>query len=133
MKKIYLLSLFLIVFTSCSRDNDTIPEDTSGDIQGTWQLKAFYISGVRQPLSTCRLNESIAFEQNSIIIVKTQETSNAPCNISTENGTFSRAANTLSITFPNENSTVKIKELTKVKLVIIPENNQETLQYEKAQ
>lgn len=132
MKKIYLLSLFLIILTSCSGDSEIIPEDTSGNIQGVWQLKALYASGIRQPLSACRLNESMAFEQNAVIMVQANETGNTSCNISTVNGTFSRSDNTLLITFPNENKKVKIKELTKVKLVILSENNTERMEYEKA-
>lgn len=132
MKKIYLLSLFLIILTSCSGDSEIIHEDTSGNIQGVWQLKALYASGIRQPLSACRLNESMAFEQNAVIMVQANETGNTSCNISTVNGTFSRSDNTLLITFPNENKKVKIKELTKVKLVILSENNTERMEYEKA-
>ncbi|MCC9064831.1 lipocalin family protein [Flavobacterium piscisymbiosum] len=127
-----MLSLFLLILTSCSNSSEIIPDDTSGDIQGVWQLKALYVSGMRQPLSECRLNESLAFEQNSIIVVQTDETSNTSCDISTVEGTFSRSDNTLSITFPKENRKVKIKELTKAKLVIISENNAEMMQYEKA-
>ncbi|MCY1466072.1 hypothetical protein D9M71_843030 [compost metagenome] len=65
-------------------------------------------------------------------MVKTEEKVNAPCTITTVEGTFQRTDNTLSITFPNENKKSKIKELTAVKLVLISENAAETLEYEKA-
>lgn len=133
MKKLLLLPLLLMVLTSCSQESDTIPDDTSGDLQGTWELKALYVSGVRQSLSPCRLNQSMAFEQNSVVMVQPDETGNASCTLSTIEGTFTRTDNNLTIAFTNENRKMKIKELTAVKLVILPENSQETLQYEKAQ
>ncbi|PBJ10182.1 lipocalin family protein [Flavobacterium sp. ACN6] len=132
MKKLLLLSLLQSILISCSNDNDIIPDGTSGDIHGSWQLKAVYVSGVRQSLSECRLYEGVAFEDNSIIMVKTEEKVSAPCTITTVEGTFQRTDNTLSITFPNENKKSKIKELTSVKLVLISENAAETLEYEKA-
>ncbi|MFQ6601940.1 lipocalin family protein [Flavobacterium sp. C3NV] len=132
MKKLLLLPLLLMVLTSCTQESDTIPDDTSGDIQGTWQLKALYVSGVRQSLSPCRLNQSMVFEQNSVVMVQPDETGNASCTLSTIKGTFTRTDKNLTIAFNDENWKIKIKELTAVKLLILPENSEEALQYEKA-
>ena len=132
MKKTLLLSLLFTIFLSCSGDSETIPDDTSGDIHGVWQLKAEYVGGMRQVMSDCRLNENIAFEENSIIMVQPAETGNATCTLTIAEGTFKRTDNTLSITFPNENRKAKIKELTAVKLVLISEDSAKTLEYEKA-
>jgi hypothetical protein len=131
MKKL-VLSLLFISLLSCSGDSEIIPDNTSGDIHGVWKLNAEYNNGVRQGLSECRLQENMAFEDNSIIMIKTDESSGANCSLSTIQGTFSKADNTLSIVFPNENIKFKIKELTTVKLVLIPENSLKTFEYTKA-
>lgn len=132
MKKIFLLSMLVIILVSCSSENDNIPDDTSGNIQGTWQLKAEYIGGVRESLSECRLNENMSFDGTAVIVVKSDETGNVNCNLSTQEGTFIRTGTNLSIAFTNENLKSKIKELTTVKLVLIPENSDKTFEYERA-
>ncbi|WP_289659994.1 lipocalin family protein [Flavobacterium panacagri] len=131
MKRI-LLAAFLIVLASCSDSSELIPDDTSGDINGVWILKAEY-EGIRLPLSDCRLNENIAFEDNSVIMVKAEETGNSGCTLTTVEGIFSKTGTSLSIELTNEKVEYKIKELTKTKLYLIPANSTKAYVYERAE
>ncbi|MFD2942444.1 lipocalin-like domain-containing protein [Flavobacterium notoginsengisoli] len=133
MKKILLSTLILIGLASCSGSNDIIPDDTSGDINGVWILTAEYDDIIRQGLSECQLNENIAFEGNSVVMVKTDETGNSGCTISTVEGTFSKTGTSLSIQTANENKQYKIKELTKTKLHLFPSNSTKSYVYERAE
>nr|WP_294785760.1 lipocalin family protein [uncultured Flavobacterium sp.] len=133
MKKIFLLSIILTVLFSCSSDSDIIPDDVSGNINGVWVLKAEYNDIVRQPLSECRLNENLAFEGTSISMVKAEETGNTGCTLSTAEGTFSKTETSLSIKIGSTTTNYKIKELTKTKLFIFPENSAKAFEYERAE
>lgn len=131
MKKLLLLSMFFSVLLSCSSDGDIIPDDTSGNISGGWILKAEYHEMVRQPLSECRLNENLFFEGTKIATTKAEEISESNCNLTAAEGTFLRSDNNLTITLPNESLTFKIKELTKVKLVLNVESSGKSFEYER--
>lgn len=131
MKKLLLLSMFFSVLLSCSGSSDIIPDDTSGNILGGWDLKAEYHEMIRQPLNECRLNENLFFEGNKITMRKPLEDSQIICYFTSVEGTFLRSDNNLTITFPNESLTFKIKELTKVKLVLNQENSGKSFEYER--
>lgn len=132
MKRI-LLTAFLIVLASCSGSSEVIPDDTSGDINGVWMLKAQYGDNGREGLTECRLLESISFEGNSVIMVKADEKGNSECNVSTSEGTFTKTETNLLLTVGNENIQYKIKELTKTKLFVLLANSSKAFTYERAE
>ncbi|MBW1655667.1 lipocalin-like domain-containing protein [Flavobacterium quisquiliarum] len=133
MKKVFLASLVLTILTSCTGSSDIIPDDTSGDINGVWMLKAQYGDNGREGLTECRLLESISFEGNSVIMVKADEKGNSECNVSTSKGTFSKTETNLLLTIGNENIQYKIKELTKTKLFVLLANSSKAFTYERAE
>ncbi|KFF02906.1 hypothetical protein B0A68_05555 [Flavobacterium reichenbachii] len=126
------MTMLFTCFWSCSNDSEIIPDDTSGDIQGAWILKAEYTGGIRQPLSECRLYETISFSGTEILLVRTDESETKTCSLTTYEGIFARTGTSLSVTLPSENFKVKIKELTAVKLVLIAENSGKMTEYERA-
>jgi len=63
MKKMILfLSVFALVFTSCSSDND---DDAPIDpLVGTWKYYKFFENGVEQTVSDCESEETFVFNSD---------------------------------------------------------------------
>nr|WP_322624373.1 lipocalin family protein [uncultured Flavobacterium sp.] len=130
MKRILSLLLFIGLF-SCTNSSETVPDDTSGNIEGVWQLSAKYSNGVRQNLSNCNLKEKLQFQEDSLFIASPAEMGNNICNVETKKAVFSVTNNVLSIKISEENTNAKIKELTKTKLVLVSEDFVEISEYER--
>ncbi|WP_225035384.1 lipocalin family protein [Winogradskyella sp. SM1960] len=63
MKKVFLLlSVFALVFASCSSNND---DDASIDpIVGTWKYHKYFENGVEQTVTDCEKEETLIFNSN---------------------------------------------------------------------
>ena len=63
MKKLILcLSVFALVFTSCSSDDDSSP--AQDQLIGTWNYYKYFENGDELPLEPCESEETIVFSAN---------------------------------------------------------------------
>jgi len=63
MKKLILcLSVFALVFTSCSSDDDSSP--SQDPLIGTWNYYKYFENEVELPLEPCESEETIVFSAN---------------------------------------------------------------------
>jgi len=81
MKKIITLFTFIILFTSCSEENNPSPDS----IIGLWKINKVIIEGEESSLSGCFQFETIEIFQNRTLVRKIyKEDSSNNCSINSE-------------------------------------------------
>ncbi|WP_298548838.1 lipocalin family protein [uncultured Aquimarina sp.] len=81
MKNLFVSTLvvFLVIFSSCSSDDDTSdPVVVSDPIIGTWKITKSTINGIDQSLNACALNSTWAFLEDGTLVMTIFE-SNGVC------------------------------------------------------
>ncbi len=102
MKKLILLfSVFTLILTSCSSDDDTTPQDP---FIGTWTYYKLFENDVEVELSDCTLQDTIQVNANGTIVFSYYEDFNNPCElVGTDNATWENVgAGNYSTTFEGE-------------------------------
>jgi hypothetical protein len=92
--------LTIIITSSCSSDDDSDANDSSGSIIGKWKLTAASYGGQSENLSDCEKQQTLEFFTNGS--VENYFVDNYPCDFSTINVDYSKNNNQLVFTIEGE-------------------------------
>ena len=108
MKKLILcLSVFVLVFTSCSSDDDS---DSQDSIIGTWTFHKSFIDDVEQTLTSCEMQETFTFNSDGTVSYKYYEVIQDICELEeSTSGLWANDGNSIyTLTIEGENSSQEI-------------------------
>ncbi|ESU21297.1 hypothetical protein FCR2A7T_05940 [Flavobacterium cauense R2A-7] len=129
MKKITILFAFALVlglsFASCNKDDDSSSSSSSASLEGKWNFsKEDTTVDDTEILVDYNGNESgcskdyIMINANGTISSVDYDSFNSPCEVFTDNGTWVRSGNSLSVTLGGETFTSEILTLTSSELKV---------------
>lgn len=129
MKKITILFASALVLglslASCNKDDDSSSSSSSASLEGKWNFsKEDIVVDANEVLEDYSGNESgcskdyIMINTNGTISSVDYDSFNSPCEVFTDNGTWVRSGNSLSVTLGGETFTSEILTLTSSELKV---------------
>ena len=113
----------LMIFSSCSSDDDSNSDNTSTSIIGKWKLTAENIGGQSQSLSDCEKEQTMEFYSDGT--VENYYVDNDPCDFSTITFDYTKNSNQLIFSIDGEGINGRTYVLTSTIEVL----NDTTLRY----
>src|SRR5690554_5051433 len=123
MNLFYGILIGLLIFSSCSNDDDSNSNDTSSSIVGKWKLIAENYGGQSQDLTDCEKEQTMEFFSNGT--AENYYVDNGPCNFSTITIDYSKNDNQLIFNIEGEGANGGAYVLTSTIEVL----NESTLKY----
>ena len=136
MKKMKLfcgILIGLMIFSSCSSDDDSNSDNTSTSIIGKWKLTAENIGGQSQSLSDCEKEQTMEFYSDGT--VENYYVDNDPCDFSTITFDYTKNSNQLIFSIDGEGinggtyvltSTIEVLNDTTLRYKFISDNEDGT-------